>query len=267
MHSVLVSPGPRLVPRSAGEVATLQVTLSSACAVPPRDELAVSARSGSVLTEAQVVQAARRQDPPRLPELRQHDHREHNDLGETAGSRVWRVQDGREAHDLTRWHRGEQTVAFLIGRGRLESFEASDPAGLAETLAGRASRRLEATARAALANGDADGAYAAAYDAYRMAAEALLARQRRATGGDGSHMCVQDAVSAQFSADIPAFAKPAFEQLRRTRHTAQYFDPAAPPLTESDAAWAIEKADSAVSAVRALLRAESLNPFGSPGGS
>jgi uncharacterized protein (UPF0332 family) len=164
---------------------------------------------------------------------------------------------------LTRWHRGEQTVAFLIGRGRLESFEASDPAELADTLAARAARRLEATARAALANGDAEGAYSAAYDAYRMAAEALLARQLlRATGGDGSHMCVEDAVSAQFSADIPAFAKPTFERLRRTRHTAQYFDPTAAPVSESDAVWAIEKADSAVAAVRALLRAGPPDQFG-----
>lgn len=71
---------------------------------------------------------------------------------------------------MTRWHRGERTVAFLISR--MENSDASDPAGLADTLAVRAARRLEATARAALANGDADGAYAAAYDAYRMAAEA-----------------------------------------------------------------------------------------------
>ncbi len=168
-----------------------------------------------------------------------------------------------EAHDLARWHGGEQTVAFLIGRGRLESFEASDPAALADTLAGRAAAAWRATARAALANGDADGAYAAAYDAYRMATEALLARQRlRATGGDGSHMCVEDAVSAQFAADIPAFAKPTFERLRRTRHTAQYFDPAAAPVTESDAAWAIEKAAAAVSAIRELLNAGSLDQFG-----
>jgi hypothetical protein len=126
-----------------------------------------------------------------------------------------------------------------------------------------AARRLEATARAALANGDAEGAYAAAYDAYPMAAEALLARQRlRATGGDGSHMCGEDAVCAQFSADILAFAKPAFERLRRTRHTAQYFDPAAAPVTESDAAWAIAKAAAAVSGVRALLQAGSLDQFG-----
>jgi len=66
--------------------------------------------------------------------------------------------------------------------------------------------RVETTATAALAGGDVDGAYVAAYDAYRMAAEALLARQAlRATGGDGSHMAVEDAVSAQFRAEIPAF--------------------------------------------------------------
>jgi hypothetical protein len=155
---------------------------------------------------------------------------------------------------VARWHRGEQTVQFLIDRGRLESFEASGLAELADALTGRAGLRLEATARAALKNGDVDGAYAAAYDAYRMAAEALLGRQGlRATGGDGSHMSVEDAVSAQFAAEISAFAKPTFERLRRTRHTAQYFDPSAAPITELDAAWAIEKAAAAVSGVKALL--------------
>jgi len=61
------------------------------------------------------------------------------------------------------------------------------------------------------------------------------------------------AVSAQFAADIPAFAKPTFERLRRTRHTAQYFDPSAAPLTKADASWAISKATAAVSGARALL--------------
>jgi hypothetical protein len=139
---------------------------------------------------------------------------------------------------VTRWAKGERTVTFLIERGRLERFEASDPAATADALAERAARRLEATATAALANGDADGAYSAAYDAYRMAGESLLARQQlRATGRDGSHMAVEDAVSAQFSSGIPAFAKPVFEQVRRTRHNAQYFDPDAAPITEADAAW------------------------------
>ena len=163
---------------------------------------------------------------------------------------------------MTRWAKGERTVAFLVDRGRLEFFEASDPAATASALLERASRRLEATARAALANGDADGAYAAAYDAYRMAGDALLARQLlRATGGDGSHMAVEDAVSAQFASGIPAFAKPLFEQLRRTRHNAQYFDPAAPPITEADATWAIGKATEALTGTRTLLDAGSLDSF------
>jgi hypothetical protein len=108
-------------------------------------------------------------------------------------------------------------MRFLIDRGRLESFEASDLAAVADVQIGRATLRLNATAVSALEKGDVDGAYAAAYDAYRMAAEAVLGRQGlRATSGDGSHMSVEDAVSAQFAADIPAFAKPTFERLRRT---------------------------------------------------
>lgn len=157
---------------------------------------------------------------------------------------------------MARWPRGKQTVQFLIDRGRLESFEASDLVGLADALMSRAALRLEATASAALKNGDVDGAYAAAYDAYRMAAEALLGCQGlRATGGDGSHMSVEDAVSAQFAAEIPEFAKPIFERLRRTRHTAQYFDPSAAPITKPDASWAIEKSAAALLGVKALLAA------------
>jgi hypothetical protein len=169
----------------------------------------------------------------------------------TVASKVW-SKGRREA--VTRWEKGERTVQYLISRDRLESVEAEDLAASAEALVGRATLRVEATAAAALKAGDVDGAYVAAYDAYRMAAESLLVRQGlRATGGDGSHMAVEDAVSAQFGADIPAFAKTTFERLRRTRHSAQYFDPAAAPITKQDASWAIEKAKAATSGVKALL--------------
>jgi hypothetical protein len=157
---------------------------------------------------------------------------------------------------VARWEKGARTVQYLISQGRLESIEADDLAVSAEALVGRATLRVEATAAAALKAGDVDGAYVAAYDAYRMAAESLLVRQGlRATGGDGAHMAVEDAVSTQFGADIPAFVKPTFERLRRTRHTAQYFDPAAAPITKPDASWAIGKAKAAISGVRALMAA------------
>jgi hypothetical protein len=159
---------------------------------------------------------------------------------------------------VVRWGKGERTVQYLIDRARLESFESKGLGELADALIGRAARRVETTAAAALAGGDVDGAYVAAYDAYRIAAESLLARQGlRATGGDGSHMAVEDAVAAQFAVDIPEFAKPTFERFRRTRHSAQYFDPDAAPITEPDASWAIEKATAAVSRVRALLTSPS----------
>jgi hypothetical protein len=43
---------------------------------------------------------------------------------------------------------------------------------------------------------------------------------------------------------------------------AQYFDPFAAPLIESDAAWAIGKAKDALSGVKALLAATPPGPFG-----
>lgn len=146
-------------------------------------------------------------------------------------------------------------MTFLIERGRLERIQVSDVATTGDAALARCSRRL-ATAGAALDLEDIDGAYAAAYDAYRMAAESLLARQElRATSGEGSHVTVEDAVSAQFAAEIAAFAKPSFERIRRTRHTAQYFDPSAAPITRHDAVWAINKASQAITGVLALSMA------------
>lgn len=163
---------------------------------------------------------------------------------------------------MARWETGGRTVQYLLGKGRLESIEAEDLGQQVTALLGRADLRVGTTAAAALDGGDVDGAYVAAYDAYRMAAESLLARQGlRATGGEGSHMIVEDAVSAQFAADIPAFAKPTFERFRRTRHSAQYFDPKSPPITKADASWAIEKATAALSGVKALLANSTLDRF------
>ncbi|HUK67332.1 MAG TPA: hypothetical protein VLW50_01025 [Streptosporangiaceae bacterium] len=45
---------------------------------------------------------------------------------------------------MGRWQKGERTVQFLIGRGRLEPIEASDLGALAGALIERATRRAEA---------------------------------------------------------------------------------------------------------------------------
>ena len=90
-----------------------------------------------------------------------------------------------------------------------------------------------------------------------LAAEALLTRQGlRATGGEGSHMTVEDAISAQYAKQIPGFAKPTFERLRRTRHSAQYFDPSSAEINADDSAWALSTARTVVEAVGRLLAAD-----------
>lgn len=148
---------------------------------------------------------------------------------------------------------GKSTVEFLLGRSRLEHIDGATAAGSALTIIGRAKRRL-LTAEAGLGAGDIEGGFVAAYDAYRMAAEALLICQGlRATGGDGSHMTVEDVISAQFGSTIPEFAKPTFERLRRTRHAAQYFDPSSAEISVDDSLWALGKARAVVDAVERLL--------------
>lgn len=162
---------------------------------------------------------------------------------------------------MSPWPTGGTTVSYLLERGRLEALGDTDLEFAATTALARARKRLS-TAAAALEGGDLDGAYVAAHDAYRMAAEALLVRQGlRATGGDGSHMTVEDAVAAQFSDRIPGYAKPIFERLRKTRHTAQYFDPSASPIEEADARWAIEVSRASVDAAGDLLASEPLARF------
>ncbi len=153
---------------------------------------------------------------------------------------------------MSSWEQGRSTIGFLVERGRLEAVAAEGSVEAADRILVRAQRRLE-TAAAGFDGGDFDGAFVVAYDAYRMAAESLLVRQGlRATGGEGSHVTVEDAVSAQFADQIEAFAKPIFERFRRTRHAAQYFDPDAPEITEADAAWAIDTARSAAHDTRRI---------------
>ena len=148
---------------------------------------------------------------------------------------------------------GRSTIEYLLGRGRLERIDGRTAADSAATIVARAARRL-LTADGGLQAGDIEGAFAAAYDAYRMAAEALLVRQGlRATGGEGSHMTVEDAISAQYAKQVPGLAKPTFERLRRTRHSAQYFDPSSAEISAEDSAWALSTARVVVETVEGLL--------------
>jgi len=159
---------------------------------------------------------------------------------------------------MAAWEGGRTSIEYLLGKGRLEPVAGVGTDRAAELIMIRAERRLS-TAAAGLDLGDVDGAFVAAYDAYRMAAESLLVCQGlRATGGDGSHMTVEDAISAQFASEIGSFAKPTFERFHRTRHTAQYFDPDAAEITGDDAGWAITTARAAVVGTRAISERLSL---------
>ena len=162
---------------------------------------------------------------------------------------------------MAAWKHGRRTIEYLLESGRLQRVASSGVGDAADRVLSRAERRL-VTAQAGFEGGDHEGAFVAAYDAYRMAAEALLVRQGlRATGGEGSHVTVEDSVSAQFSGGIEVFAKPTFERFRRLRHSAQYFDPEMPEVAAEDAEWAITTGRAAIDGVRHLSERGSLPPF------
>ncbi len=159
------------------------------------------------------------------------------------------------------WTEGTTTVDYLLARGRLERIAPTGLADAADVLQSRAAQR-STTAALAQDTGDVEGAFVNAYDAYRMAAEALLIRQGlRPTNGQGAHQATEETVSAQFEARIRVFQKPTFERFRRTRHAAQYFDPTSPEITASDADWAIKTASDAVLGSWELLRSGDLGVF------
>ena len=86
-------------------------------------------------------------------------------------------------------------------------------------------------------------------------------RGLRATGGDGSHVAVEDAVSAQFADRIAGFTKARFERMRQGRHASQYFDPSRPEKTDEDARWALELAGEVLAATRELLGSGGLDLY------
>ena len=159
---------------------------------------------------------------------------------------------------MSAWGEGRRTIDYLLTAHKLETLETGDAHLSATGLVDRAALRLR-TANAGLASGDPEGAFVAAYDAYRMTADSLLLLQGlRATGGQGSHTAVEDAVSAQFSRTVESFAKPTFERLRRTRNALQYFDPDAPEVDDDDARWAIQHAKLSVEGARDLITSRSI---------
>ena len=151
------------------------------------------------------------------------------------------------------WTEGAKTIDFRVAHTRLERISPEGLRAATATLVQRAAKRLD-TAKAALNVEDFDGVFTNAYDVYRMSGEALLLVQGlRATGGDGSHVTVEDAVCAQFSGHVDDFTKAIFERFRQGRHAAQYFDPSKADKTKRDAEWALATADRALHQTAALI--------------
>jgi hypothetical protein len=156
------------------------------------------------------------------------------------------------------WERGRERIEELLAAGELE--RAAPNGEHAQRLLGESAAHLEAVTR--VLDVDPAGALQLAYDAARKAAVGLLAVQGLRSTTKGGHIAVQDAVVAQFggSEGMAAFAR--LGRMRRQRHAAEYPTESTPTVTRRDAEQAAQDARAVVDAVRGLLRAGKLDPFG-----
>jgi HEPN domain-containing protein len=140
-------------------------------------------------------------------------------------------------------------------RGQAEAI-ASVGADAAHDCLARARDRMEA-AEILLGTGHWEAAYATAYDAYRMAADAVvLALGYRVPAVSGAHRITIDIADAAIGETSDVFAGAAAERFRMGRHQLEYFDPERPQeTTEGDARWATSRAATAIEAVSLSLRA------------
>lgn len=108
------------------------------------------------------------------------------------------------------WDANTAGIAYLVGSGRIEHVAPS--AERARFLVAEARRHL-ASAQTLAATTDTSLAFLAAYDAARKALTAVLAVQGlRASGGDGGHAVLLDAVRPQFPSRKPVLQ--AFDWMR-----------------------------------------------------
>lgn len=149
------------------------------------------------------------------------------------------------------WDPNAAGIAYLVHSGRIEHVAPS--AERAQFLVAEARRHL-ASAHTLAATADVSLAFLAAYDAARKALTAVLAVQGlRASGGDGGHAVLLDAVRPQFPAHKSVLQ--AFDWMRATRNATEYPDADRPTATEEDVAEAIPEATAIVDVVDAFLDA------------
>jgi uncharacterized protein (UPF0332 family) len=119
-----------------------------------------------------------------------------------------------------KWMEGRDAIEALLERGELQRVH-PDLSG-AERLISAARRHLESAQT--IRTTDAEGAFAALYDAARKACAALLEAQGLRPTSRGGHIAVREAVVAQFGSLTGGDVVRRFDRLRRRRNAVEYPD-------------------------------------------
>ena len=146
----------------------------------------------------------------------------------------------------------QRVIDLYESRSTIERVESAGPPSARACLT-RAQQHLGA-AETLLAGDFWDAAYTTAYDAYRMAADALvLLHGYRTVGKQGAHEAALALAAAALNGPS-VFETPKSTQFRQGRAAAEYFDPDRPDeKTRGDAQWALDQAREACALVDRAL--------------
>jgi len=154
----------------------------------------------------------------------------------------------------------DQGLNYLLARGRLERIEPRPSA--AEHLLAESRRHL-ASAQLLLDTDDVSMAFISAYDAARKALTAILALTgMRATGGDGGHAVVADAVRLICPNKKKELQR--FDWMRNIRNSTEYPDTDKPTATRQDVGEGITTAEQIVCFAEEFSAAQGLNSHARP---
>jgi hypothetical protein len=119
-----------------------------------------------------------------------------------------------------RWEEGREVVERLLADGELDRVSAD--LASASSLLESARRHLDSARK--IRESDAEGSYAALYDAARKACAALLEAQGLRATSRGGHIALREAIITQFALLSGGQVFRAFDRLRRRRNDIEYPD-------------------------------------------
>ena len=139
---------------------------------------------------------------------------------------------------VARWSKGAEVIERLLGSRQLETVTG----GSADGTGNLAEAEIALSSATQLTKSDPRTAYIAAYDAARLSLVGLLLQQGLRPTVSGGHICIGEAIGAQFGSGFSDF-----DAMRRRRNELEY------PISPHDRSCAPAEAEAGARQARVII--------------